>query len=114
MCETCRAMRSSLWNWLRRASPAATACRQELQRHRLIEREVVGAVDLAHAAAAEQRDEPVAAGDDGAGREASGRGVTWVWPIVTARVRPGSSVTSSSGALIAHIVSLGRSARIRT
>ena len=50
------------------------ARREELQRDRLIEREIVGAVHLAHAAAAEQRDEAVAAGDNGAGRETSGRG----------------------------------------
>ena len=42
---------------------------QELQRDRLVERQVVGAVHLAHAAAAEQRHQPVAARDDGARRE---------------------------------------------
>jgi len=30
----------------------------------MIERQVVGAIHLAHAAAAEQRDEPVASGDN--------------------------------------------------
>jgi hypothetical protein len=35
--------------------------RQELQRHRLAELEVVGAVDLAHPPATEQADDPVAA-----------------------------------------------------
>ena len=63
-------MRSSLWNCASRAGVGGDAVGQELQRDRLIEREVVGAVHLAHAAAAEQRDEPVAAGDDGARREA--------------------------------------------
>ena len=48
---------------------------QELQRDRLIEREVVGPIDLAHAAAAEQRHEAIAAGDDGAGRKGRQRGV---------------------------------------
>ena len=47
------------------------AAGQELQRDRLIEGEVVGAIHFSHAAAAEQRDQPVAAGDDGAGREAA-------------------------------------------
>ena len=42
---------------------------QELQRDRLIERQVVGAIDLAHAAATEQRDQAIAAGDDGSRRE---------------------------------------------
>ena len=44
--------------------------RQELQRHRLAELEVVGAVDLAHAAAAEQADDAVALGQDRARDEA--------------------------------------------
>ena len=51
------------------------AVRQELQRDRLIECEVLGAVHLAHAAAAEQGDETVAAGDDRAWGE--GRGRSW-------------------------------------
>ena len=46
------------------------AAGQELQGDRLIEREVVGAIHFAHAAASEQRDQAVAAGDDRAGREA--------------------------------------------
>ena len=53
------------------------AFRQELQRDRLIEREVVGAIHLAHAAAAEQRHEAVAAGDDGAGRKTAGDRRGW-------------------------------------
>ena len=43
---------------------------QELQRHRLIERQILGAIDLAHAAAAEHRDEAISAGNDRAGCEA--------------------------------------------
>ncbi len=42
---------------------------QEFERDRLVERQVVGAVDLAHSAAAEQRHEAVASGDDRAGSE---------------------------------------------
>ena len=40
---------------------------------RLIEREVNGPVDLAHAAAPEQRHKPIAARDDRAGRKTAGR-----------------------------------------
>src|SRR5207247_1539790 len=43
---------------------------QELQRDRLIQGQVLGAIDLTHAAAAQQRDEPVPAGDDRHGRKA--------------------------------------------
>ena len=46
--------------------------RQELQRDRLAELQVVGAIDLAHAAAPEQADDPVALGEHRAGREAAG------------------------------------------
>jgi len=42
---------------------------QEFQRDRLIEREIIGAVDLAHPASPEQRDEPISTGDNGARRE---------------------------------------------
>ncbi len=45
--------------------------RQELERHGLTELQIVRAVDLAHAAAAEQADDPVALGEDRAGREAA-------------------------------------------
>ena len=45
--------------------------RQELQRDRLTELQIVGAVDLAHAAAAEAADDAVAAAEEGAGREAA-------------------------------------------
>ena len=44
---------------------------EELERDRLPEREIVGAVDLAHAAAAEERDQAVARGDDRSRREAA-------------------------------------------
>jgi hypothetical protein len=46
---------------------------QELQCHRLIERQVVGAIHFSHAAAAEQGDQAVAAGDNRARREGVGR-----------------------------------------
>ena len=46
--------------------------RQELERHGLTELQIVGAIDLAHAAAAEQADDPVALGEDRAGRETAG------------------------------------------
>ena len=45
--------------------------RQELQRHRLTEPQIVGAIDFAHAAAAEQADDPIAAVENDAGRELS-------------------------------------------
>ena len=45
--------------------------RQELQRDRLPELQVVGAVDLAHAAAADEADDAVALAEDRAGREAA-------------------------------------------
>ena len=65
----------------------ATSGGQELQCDRLVERQVVGAVHLAHAAAAEQRDESIPPGDDRARREAvrrSRRAVTG--PAAPARV----------------------------
>ena len=52
--------------------PIGQMPRQELQRHGLAELQIVGAVDLAHAAAAEQADDPVALGEDRAGRETAG------------------------------------------
>ena len=68
-------------------SSAADAFGQELQRDRLIEREIVGAVHFAHAAAAEQRDQAVAAGDDGARAQAGSvtRAPAGVW---SCRARP--------------------------
>ena len=47
---------------------AFDVARQELQRDRLAELQVVGAVDLAHAAAAEQADHAIAAGESVPGR----------------------------------------------
>ena len=48
-CDTCRAMRTSLWNCASaHGSPRRRG--QELQRDRLPEPQVVGAIDLAHAA----------------------------------------------------------------
>ena len=44
--------------------------RQELQRDGLAELQVVGAIDLAHAASAQQPDHPVPIGQDLAGHEA--------------------------------------------
>ncbi len=46
-------------------------CRQELQRERLPELEVVGPIDLAHAALAESRDDAIPLADDGARLEAA-------------------------------------------
>ncbi len=48
---------------------AVEAVRQELERDRLLELEVVGAVDLAHPAAAQQADDPVAPGEHCPGYE---------------------------------------------
>ncbi len=45
--------------------------RQELQRDRLAQAQVVRAIDLAHAAASEQADDPVAIVEDGARRKAA-------------------------------------------
>ena len=52
--------------------PAILVCHpagQELEGDRLIEREIVGAIHWADAAAPEQGDEPVATRDDGAWRK---------------------------------------------
>ena len=46
-------------------------CRQKLQRDGLAEPEVIGAIDLAHAAAAEEADDPIPAVQNRAGRESS-------------------------------------------
>src|SRR6185503_19287794 len=48
---------------------ALAARREKLQRDGLAELRVVRAIDLAHAALAEDRGDAIAAGDDGAGRE---------------------------------------------
>ena len=45
---------------------------EEFQRDGMIEREIFGAVHLTHPAATEQRDEPIAAGDDRARSEQAG------------------------------------------
>src|SRR3990172_7317101 len=45
---------------------------QELERHRVLELEVVGAVDLDHAAPAEEAEDAVALGHHGAGRDTLG------------------------------------------
>ncbi len=50
--------------------------RQEFQRDRLVERQVVGAIHFSHAAASEQGDKAVAAGDNRAWRE----GGRCLWP----------------------------------
>ena len=50
---------------------AREIAREKLQRDRLAEFEVVGAVHLAHAAAAEQADDAIAIGEDRAGCEAA-------------------------------------------
>ena len=82
---------------------------QELQRDRLIERQIVGAIDFAHAAAAEQRDQPIAAGDDRSRCEAAAPPACRVRPRLIAgrhrRRRPdrgsssgSASARSSSGA----------------
>jgi hypothetical protein len=45
--------------------------RQELQRHRLTELQIVRAIDLAHAAAAQPSDDAVTAPEERSGREAA-------------------------------------------
>jgi hypothetical protein len=47
--------------------------RQELQRDRLSEPQIIGAIDLPHAAPPHERDDPVALGEDRAGGEAPDR-----------------------------------------
>jgi hypothetical protein len=54
---------------LEHVGPLGECSAEELERHRLRELEVVGAVDLAHAAAAEEPDHPVASGEHLAGLE---------------------------------------------
>jgi (5-formylfuran-3-yl)methyl phosphate synthase len=69
--------------------------RNELQRDRLIQREVVSPVPLARAAAPEQRDEPVAAGDNRASANEVVDGVDGpVTAVVSAPVMNGSNVGS--------------------
>ena len=59
-----------MWSCVSRAGSRSTSRGQELERDRLAELQVVGAVDLAHAAAAEQADDAIAAAEDRARREA--------------------------------------------
>ena len=70
-CETCRAMRTSVWSWVSRAGSLSTSGRQELERDRLAELQVVGAKDLAHAAAAQTLDDAVASAEKRARLEAA-------------------------------------------
>jgi hypothetical protein len=49
--------------------------RQEFQRDRLAEAEVIGAIDLAHAATAEESNDAITIREDGAAREAAGAGL---------------------------------------
>jgi hypothetical protein len=74
---------------------AVEALWEQLDRHRLSEREVVCAVHLAHAPAAEQADDAVAAGKDGAWRELAmaeaagiGAGSAWRGSLVLPSCRP--------------------------
>ena len=65
---------------------------QEFQRHGLIQREIVGAVDFAHAAFAEQSDDAVAPGQQSSGQEAalrSSRGTVPAWSAAFMRWRRG-------------------------
>ena len=52
-----------------RAARSGIVAAQKLQRDRQAERQVVGAVDLAHAAAPEQADDAVARGEKGTWRK---------------------------------------------
>src|SRR2546422_7247407 len=64
---------------------------QELQRHRLSELEILGAVDLAHATLSDALDDAIAAGEDPARDEALGR--------ARARARQAPGVTFPGGRL---------------
>ncbi len=67
------ARRAQLVVKLRERGPfGRDAFRQKFQGDRLIERQIFGAVHLAHAALAEHCDQSIAAGDDGAGSETTG------------------------------------------
>ena len=68
-CDTWRAMRSSLWNCASRSRVGGDAAGQELQGDRVVERQIVGAVHLAHAAPAEHRDQAITPGNHRAWRE---------------------------------------------
>ena len=69
LCDTCRATRSSLWNCAIRRSVAATPSGRNFSATGWSERQVVGAVHLAHAAAAQQGHQPVATSHDCARRK---------------------------------------------
>jgi len=56
---------------------AARGFGQELEGDGLAQHQIVGAKDFAHAAFAEPRDDPVAAGEQSAGGEALGGGCGW-------------------------------------
>ena len=59
---------------LARVRVALDGGRQELEGDRLADFQVVCPVDLTHAAAPRKRDDAVAVGEEGAGREAAGFG----------------------------------------
>ena len=73
---------------------------QELEGHRLAEPQVVRAVDLAHAAAAEQGDDAVAVGEQRARARSAAAGVARprrrCWPPATGR-RPGDVPARDAG-----------------
>ena len=62
-------MRTSASNRSSRVGIVSDAPAQELERDRLAELDVVGPVHLAHAAAAQRRDDPITAGEQRPGRE---------------------------------------------
>ena len=71
LCATWRARRTSVWNCASRTGSASKLSGQELQRHRLAELQIVGAIDLAHPALSDARDDAIASGEQSAGLEAS-------------------------------------------
>ena len=77
----------------------SSAVGQELEGDRLLELQVVGAVDLAHPAAAEKADDAVAPAEDGAGREAlAGAGSAEPgWPVDGASGCPAGDGESGRG-----------------
>ena len=70
-CEIWRAVRTSLWNCASRDGIRADRVGQELQRDRLAEAKIVGAVNLAHAALAEEADDAEPSVEHRTGREAA-------------------------------------------
>jgi len=71
---------------------------QELERNRLVEGEVVGAVDLAHTAAAEQRDQAIARRDHRPGREPRRAGGRRQWRRADGDVEVGHDTDSTGPA----------------